>query len=86
MHDFPQKKSVFLRPLPHAGFLSSDWFMRLWEGQPFSFANFNIVIITSQFVFSFYLFSSANISPVRFALTFSGLMMRLKMQNKFPCQ
>jgi len=28
---------VSVRPLPNADFLSSDWFMRLWEGQPFSF-------------------------------------------------
>ena len=32
-----QRKSVFARPLPNADFLGSDWFMRLWEGQPFSF-------------------------------------------------
>jgi len=32
-----QRKSVFVRPLPNTDFLSSDWFMRLWEGQPFSF-------------------------------------------------
>ena len=32
-----QRKSVFVRPLPNADFLSSDWFMRLWRGQPFSF-------------------------------------------------
>jgi len=32
-----QRKSVFVRPLPNADFLSSDWFMRLWKGQPFSF-------------------------------------------------
>jgi len=32
--------SVFLRPPPNADFLSSDWLMRLWEGQPFSFENF----------------------------------------------
>jgi len=27
-------------PLPNADFLSSYWFMRLWEGQPFRFENF----------------------------------------------
>jgi len=32
-----QRKSVFVRPLPNADFLSSDWFMRLWRGHPFSF-------------------------------------------------
>jgi len=26
--------------VPNADFLSSDWFIRLWEGQPFSFAKF----------------------------------------------
>ena len=26
---FLQRKSVFVRPLPNADFLSSDWFMRL---------------------------------------------------------
>jgi len=31
---------VSVRPLPNADFLSSDWFMRLWEGQPFSFEKF----------------------------------------------
>jgi len=40
-------KSAFLRLLPNAGFLGSGWFMRLWEGQPFSFANFSIVIVAT---------------------------------------
>jgi len=31
----PEEESV--RPLPNADLLSSDWFMRLCEGQPFSF-------------------------------------------------
>ena len=34
------RKSVFVTPLPNADFLSSDWLMRLWGGQPFSFENF----------------------------------------------
>jgi len=34
--------------LPSASFLSSGWFMRFWEGQRFSFANFSIVIVTSH--------------------------------------
>jgi len=35
-----QRKSVSLRPLPNADFLSSDWFMWLCEGQLFCFENF----------------------------------------------
>ena len=35
--------SVLLRPLPNADFLSSDWLMRLWEGQPFSFEKFLVM-------------------------------------------
>jgi len=31
------KVRPFVRPLPNTDFLSSDWFMRLWRGQPFSF-------------------------------------------------
>jgi len=38
----PEEKC--LRPLPNADFLSSDWFMRLWEGQPFSF---EIILVMS---------------------------------------
>jgi len=34
------RKSVFVRPLPNEDFISSDWFMRLWKGQPFSFEKF----------------------------------------------
>jgi len=39
----PEKVSV--RPLPNADFLSSDWFMRLWEGQPFSFEKFLVMLL-----------------------------------------
>jgi len=38
-----QRKSVFARPLPNADFLSSDWFMSLWRGQPFSFEIFLVM-------------------------------------------
>jgi len=49
--------------------------MRLWEGQPFSFANFSTVVATSHnSCFLLYLFSSANISPARFLLIFSALI------------
>jgi len=65
-----QRKSVFVRPLPNAEFLSSDWFMRLWKGQPFSFEKiFSNIVVTSHNSYVFlYLFSNANISPVRFVL------------------
>jgi len=33
-----QKKLLPNFASKYADFLSSDWFMRLWEGQPFSFA------------------------------------------------
>ena len=35
--------SVILWPLPNADFLSSDQFMRLWEGQPFSFERYLVM-------------------------------------------
>jgi len=38
-----QRKSVFVRQLPNADFLGSDWFARLWEGQPFSFENISVM-------------------------------------------
>jgi len=40
-----QRKNVFVRPLPNADFLSSDWFMRLWEDQPFSFEKFLVMLL-----------------------------------------
>jgi len=39
------RKSVFVRPLPNADILSSDWFMRLWEGHPFSFEKILVIIL-----------------------------------------
>ena len=43
--------------------------MKLWKGQPFGFENFSTVVVTSHSSCAFhYLFSSANISPVRFVL------------------
>ena len=65
-----QRKSVFVRPLPKADFLSSDWLMRLWEGQPFNFENIfsNVVASSYSSCVFLYLFSSANILPVKFVL------------------
>jgi len=40
-----QRKSVFVRPLPNADFLSSDWFMRLWKGQPITFEKFLVMLL-----------------------------------------
>jgi len=81
-----QRKSVFVRPLTNADFLSSYWFMRLWEGQPFSFEKiFNNVVATSHSSCVFlYLFSSANISPVRFVLNLQDWWYVGKRETSFP--
>jgi len=44
-HVLSPKESVIVRPLPNADFLSSDWFMRLWKGQPFSFEKFLVMLL-----------------------------------------
>jgi len=36
---------VSVRLLPNADFLNSDWFMRLWEGQPFSFEKILVMLL-----------------------------------------
>jgi len=39
------REKVSVRPLPNVDFLSSDWSMRLWEGQPLSFEKFLVMLL-----------------------------------------
>jgi len=81
-----QRKSVFVRPLPNADFLSSDWFMRLLWGQPFSFKKIfsNVVVTSNSSCVFLYLFSSVNISPVRFVLHLQDWWCVGKRETSFP--
>ena len=81
------KGKVSVRPLPNTDFLSSDWFMMLLEGQPFSFGkkNFSDVVVTSHSLCVFlYLFSSANIFLVRFVLHLQDWWCVGKCETSFP--
>ena len=88
LHSSSHKRVISRAKVPLLGRYQMTVFLavaglRLWARQPFSFTNCTTVVVTSRSsCFFLYLFSSVNISPVRFVLHLQDWWsMRWKTRN-----